>query len=226
MLTVAEAAIRLAVGPEQVRRLARAGTLPARRIGRTLVFDEDAVEARARLSVKAGRALTPRSAWAALWLLSGDAADWLNPADRSRLRARLRTWDAEHLVAAVRRRADRYDLRVLPPYRDQVLGAEGVVTSGMSAVEAVGADVVATAVVDEVYCTAHTLARLRQDLGLSDRGQVNLVVRVPRYGRLPLTACTHMPAAAVAVDLAESIDVRTRRAGLALLARMLTPPGP
>lgn len=222
MLTVAQAAARLGVGPEQVRRLARSGKLPARKIGRTLVFDDDAVEGRARLPLKAGRALAPRSAWAGLWLLSAADAGWLTAADRSRLRARLRAWDAERLVAAVRLRADRYDLRVLPTYRDRVLSADGVVASGMSAAAAVGADIVAGISADEVYCTPATLAALRRDLGLSERGETNLVVRVPRYDGLPLAGRAHMPAAVVAVDLAESADVRTRRSGLTLLADALT----
>jgi excisionase family DNA binding protein len=225
VLTTAQAAARLGVRPEQVRRLARSGKLSGRKIGRTLLFDDDAVERRARLPLKAGRALAPRSAWAALWLLSGDAAGWLPAADRSRLRARLRAWDGERLVAAERLRADRYDLRVLPAYRDRVLAAGGVVASGMSAAAAVGADLVAGTTADEVYCTAATLTALRCDLGLSERGQTNLVVRVPRYDGLPPAGRTHMPAAVVAVDLAESADVRTRRAGLTLLADALTAAG-
>ena len=70
-------------------------------------------------------------------------------------------------------------------------------------------------------CAAGTPAVLRRELGLSERGQANLVVRVPRYERLELTGRAHMPAAVVAVDLAESADVRTRRAGLDLLADAL-----
>ncbi len=224
MLTVEQAAARLGVGQEQVRRLARSGQLPASKIGRTLVFDEDVIEGRARLPLKAGRTLAPRPAWAALWMLSGEAADWLPAADRSRLRLRLGTWNAERLVAAERLRADRYDLRVLPAYRDRVLAVDGVAASGMTAASAVGADIVADSAADEVYCSAETLASLRRDLGLSEHGRTNLVVRVPRYEALPLTGRTHMPSAVVAVDLAESVDVRTRRAGLTLLTAAL-PPG-
>jgi len=80
---------------------------------------------------------------------------------------------------------------------------------------------VAASAAAEVYCTAATLAGLRRDLGLSDRGEPNLVVRVPRFDTLPLTGRAHMPTAVVAVDLAESADVRTRRAGLDLLAGAL-----
>jgi excisionase family DNA binding protein len=221
VLTVAEAAERLGVEAEQVRRLIRAGKLPARRVGRTIVLDEDAVDGRARLPITAGRALAPRTAWAALWLLSGQDVDWLPPADRSRLVTRLRGYDAERLVAASRGRAERHELRVLPAYRQRALATEGVCPSGLTAAAAVGADIVATDSVDEAYCTAGTLAALRRDLGLSQRGEANLVLRVPRYDGLSLTGRAHMPVAVVAVDLAESSDVRTRRAGLDLLAAAL-----
>jgi excisionase family DNA binding protein len=221
VLTVAQAAARLGVGQEQVRRLIRAGKLRATRVGRTLVLDDDAVEGRARLPIRAGRALAPHVAWAALWQLSGERAGWLTAADRSRLSARLAGYDPEHLVAAARARADRHDLRVLPAYRERLLTADGVVVSGMTAAEAVGADIVTAVPADEVYCSAATLAALRREYGLADRGQANLVVRVPRFEKLPLMGRAHMPAAAVAVDLAESADVRTRRAGLSLLADVL-----
>jgi hypothetical protein len=186
------------------------------------VLDDDAVDGRARLPITAGRALAPRTVWAALWQLSGEDVNWLAPADRSRLLARLRGYNAERLVAASRDRAERYELRVLPAYRQRVLAAEGVVPSGLTAAAAVGADIVAAPPADEVYCTAGTLAALRRELGLSERGQANLVVRVSRYEQLDLNGREHMPAAVVAVDLAESADVRTRRAGLDLLTAALS----
>ncbi|MGY2078197.1 helix-turn-helix domain-containing protein [Blastococcus sp. SYSU DS0828] len=220
MLTVDQAAERLGVEPEQVRRLIRAGKLAAHRVGRTLVLDEDAVEGRARLPITAGRALAPRTVWAALWQLSGEDVDWLPPADRSRLLARLRGYDPEQLVAAARDRAERHELRVLPAYRERLLDADGVVPSGLTVAAAVGADIVAAEAAAEVYCTEATLDELRRELGLSERGEANLVVRVPRY-EVSLTGRTHMPVAVVAVDLAESPDVRTRRAGLDLLAAAL-----
>ncbi|TYP90779.1 helix-turn-helix domain-containing protein [Blastococcus xanthinilyticus] len=221
MLTVDQAAERLGVEPEQVRRLIRAGKLAARRVGRTLVLDEDAVESRARLPITAGRALAPHTAWAALWQLSGEDVAWLPPADRSRLLARLRGYDPDQLVAACRDRAERHELRVLPAYRQRLLDTDGVVPSGLTAAAAVGADIVAREAAVEVYSSQDTLDGLRGDLGVSDRGEPNLVVRVPRYDELTLTGRAHMPAAVVAVDLAESPDVRTRRAGLDLLAAAL-----
>ena len=91
----------------------------------------------------------------------------------------------------------------------------------MSAASVVGADIVADGAADEIYCTAATLTVLRRDLGLSERGQSNIVVRVPAYEGLPLAGRGHMPLVAVGLDLADSVDVRTRRAGLNLLADAL-----
>lgn len=221
MLTVEQAATRLGVSAQEVRRLVRAGALSAQRVGRMLVLSEDVVDERARLDIAPGRVLSAPVAWATLWELSGERADWLERSGRSRVQARLRSSDAEHLVAATRDRADRHELRVLPAYRDRVLAHEGVVAAGLTAADAVGADIVAAGATAEVYCSPGTLVELRRDLGLSDRGEPNLVVRVPRFGELPLTGRAHMPAAVVAVDLAESADVRTRRAGLDLLAGAL-----
>lgn len=184
------------------------------------MIDDDAVDARARLAVRPGRALVPATAWGALWELSGERAAWLSPTDRSRLRARLRRYDAEQLVAATRARAERRPVRVLPAYRAPVLAVEGVVISGLTAAAAVGADVISAGGEDEAYCSTATFARLRDDYALTDRGQANLILRVPRFD-LPLEGRERMPDAVVAVDLAESSDVRTRRAGLDLLTKSL-----
>jgi excisionase family DNA binding protein len=116
VLTVRQSAVRLGVGEEQVRRLVRSGQLLATKVGQTVVIDDDAVDARARLAVRPGRLLVPATAWGALWEVSGERAAWLGAADRSRLRARLRRYDAEHLVAATRARAERHAVRVLPNY--------------------------------------------------------------------------------------------------------------
>ena len=220
MLTVLQAAARLGVGEEQVRRLVRSGQLVASKVGQTVVIDDDAVDARARLAVRAGRALAPATAWGALWELSGERATWLNPADRSRLRGRLGRYDAQQLVAAIRARAVRHPVRVLPAYRASVLAAEGVVVSGLTAAAAVGADLLSTGGEDEAYCSTVTFTRLRSDYAVSDRGQANLVLRIPRFD-LDVGGRERMPDAVVAVDLAESSDVRTRRAGLHLLTEML-----
>jgi len=220
VLTVPQAAARLGVGEEQVRRLVRSGQLVATKVGQTIVIDDDAVDARARLAVRPGRQLIPATAWGALWELSGERATWLSSADRSRLRARLRRYEAEQLVAATRARAERHAVRVLPRYRESALAAAGVVVSGLTAAAVVGADIISAGEENEAYCSTATFNRLRVDYELADRGQMNLILRIPRFD-LPLEGRDRMPDAVVAVDLAESSDVRTCRAGLQLLTELL-----
>ena len=98
--------------------------------------------------------------------------------------------------------------------------AGGVVASGLTAAAAVGADILTAGAEDEAYCSTVTFARLRRDYALSDPGQANLLLRIPCFA-LDLLGRAGMPDAVVAVDLAESSDVRTRRAGLKLLSGML-----
>jgi excisionase family DNA binding protein len=65
-LGVEEAAEKLGVGPSQVRRLARDGQLPARRVGSTWLIDDAGIERRRGLEPSAGRPLSPPMAWAVL----------------------------------------------------------------------------------------------------------------------------------------------------------------
>ena len=222
MLTVVQASARLAVSEHEVRRLVHAGTLTARRVGRSFVLDEEPVTARASLRITSGRALAPATAWAALWEPSGERATWMEATSRSRLLARLRTMEVEDLLAAVRERSDRVGLRVLPTYRDRVLDVPGVVATGMSAAHAAGADVAAIAAPTEACCTARTLDALTRRFALSPRGESNLLVHVSRFEALPLDDRQVLPVAAVAADLARSPEVRTRRAGTDLLATALS----
>lgn len=65
------------------------------------------------------------------------------------------------------------------------------------------------------------LAALCQRYGISSDGEHNLVVHVPRFDPLPLEGRARLPVAAVAMDLATSPEVRTRRAGADLLVARL-----
>jgi excisionase family DNA binding protein len=222
VLTTGEAAQRLGVSAQEVRRLIAADELRATRKGRLWLVDEDAVAERRGAKVSRGRALAAATAWAALFEASGERAAWLDAATRSRLRTWLRTRDVATIAVGCRRRADRHALRVLPAYLDRVLAAAGVVRSGQSAAADAGADLVtlgdATA---EFYCSAATLEELTGTFGLSEDGEVNLIVRLPRWTGGHLLERRFMPAAVVAVDLMEARDARTRRAGRDLLTALL-----
>ncbi len=213
-----------------------AGDLVAESAGRFFLVDEASVAARVRVPVQAGRALAAGTAWAGLLEASGERAGWLDAPMRSRLRSWLRSRDVDHVAAACRRRAVRHELRVLPAYVTAVRADQDVVAAGIGAAVEVGADILSLAeTLTEVYCGASTLHRLNETFQLTDTrpatsseegvgvvrsGAVaaNLIVRVPSFTDEQVLARSVMPAAVVAVDLSESADLRTRRAGLDLLA--------
>jgi excisionase family DNA binding protein len=69
-MDVAEAAHELGVDARQVRRLAAAGELVARRVGGVWLIDSDSVRDRRQRSPKAGRPLSEEMAWGAAALLA------------------------------------------------------------------------------------------------------------------------------------------------------------
>src|SRR5438132_13525980 len=86
---VAEASAQLGVSPQRVRQLVQEGLLPARRVGGRWIFDTEALSRRVETRPD-GRPLSPRVAWGLIGLLESGQAPDLDPAERSRLRARLR----------------------------------------------------------------------------------------------------------------------------------------
>ena len=89
-MSTAEAASRLGVSQRQVQRLIATDELRATRTaGDAWVLDALAVNAMTRKRRQRGRPWAPETAWAALWLLSGLAADWLDRRTASRLQERL-----------------------------------------------------------------------------------------------------------------------------------------
>lgn len=219
-MTTAVAADRLGVSQRQVQRLIDARELPAARTaGDAWVVDALAVNALARTRPARGRPWSPATAWAALWRLSGLEVDWLDRRAMSRLHDRLPSIDAEELVHAARRRA------VIRRYRasESFLAAirEAVVPSGTSATEpsTYGLDTDLGRV--DGYCTIETADRLARDFHLVEGPRGNVTLRVTSVPSAVLEDRDTMPVAVVAADLAESLEVRERSAGLRVLEELL-----
>jgi len=219
-VTTAVAAERLGVSQRQVQRLIEARELPATRTaGDAWVVDALAVNAMARTRPARGRPWSPATAWAALWRLSGLEVDWLDRRAVSRLDDRLASIDAEELVHATRRRA------VIRRYRasESFLAAvrEAVVPSGTSAMEpsTFGMDQDLGRV--DGYCTSKVADRLEHDLHLVEDPRGNVTLRVAAMPSVILAGQDGVPVAVVAVDLAESLEVRERSAGLRALGDFL-----
>jgi hypothetical protein len=109
-VSVVEAAAALGVSDRQVRHLVSRGELFSPRRGRiSAVSLRDHVARRGEVQA---RVWSPRTAWAALELLTGGAAHWLGSSQRARLRRELIELDAERVVSKLRNRAEVRGYRV------------------------------------------------------------------------------------------------------------------
>jgi hypothetical protein len=164
--------------------------------------------------------LGARNAWALLARLSG--AEWpeLSPWDRSRLKQRLARRSLLSLADALRDRAEphlfRGEERLLERLRDD----PNIVLSGVNAAAEYGVDIRAPGVV-EAYVGRDRLDDLvyRYALRPAEIADANVVLRVvDEFG--PGRRQRVAPVAAVALDLLESPDDRSRRAGRELARRL------
>lgn len=215
-LSVSEVAEQLGVSRQRVLALIHAGELPARLIGgRWVAASMDVDELRRdRL---AGRPMAGRIAWGLLDLLDGGHAPWLTASERSRLRARLRARPPVDQVAHwVRRRSEVLWLRGHPAALPRLLAFDGVVPAGASAP---GQDIVDPGRV-EVYLHKDDAARAMRKLALRPvaRREANAVVKVPE-GVWPFDEGPGR--AAVALDLWEAGDERSRRTARGLYSSLL-----
>ena len=219
-IDVPSAAKRLGVHPSRVRALLLSGDLKGRKLGGRWLVDQYASDVRARSASVDGRAFSPSRAWGFLALLSDEEAPWLDPSARSRVRARLADGPVEQLLPRLRRRARVHYLRARPAALKKIRGANGFIPSGVSAADAYDAEILAPEQV-EGYISARHLNELRYRLALEsvDPPEANVVLRVAEFPRA-LKGRRIAPPGAVAVDLMDSPDQRSRRAGVRLAERL------
>ena len=216
MTTVACAEI-LGISTRQVARLARAGELTvSRTVGGALLVDGASVHRLARHGRHTGRPWTAATAWAALALLSGERADWLDKSAMSRLRHRLRASSASEVCWMTRRRARVHRMRGWG--KDAGLLHSGVSASRDHAMSKLF-DLTAVERGADGYVCASNFADVVKKLGLIDDVDGDVTVRVvPDDAGY---AVEHVLTAAVAVDLAESLDTRESASGTRVLEDLL-----
>lgn len=213
LLAVSEAAERLGVSTRQVQHLVARGELRSLARG---VVDETSLER--LLAVRQGshtRAWAESTAWAAVALLSGREAGWLGESQRSRLRGRLRGLGAEEMVERARGRASvsRY---VAHRSAGDRLRSELVDTSPAAA----RLGLAATNAIDGYLATTDLKAVVSRH-GLIRDDTANVTLRATSVDLGVVRDLVSAGDVLAALDLAESLDVRERRAGIDALDRAL-----
>lgn len=219
-VTTAAAAGRLGVSQRQVQRLIAHGDLPANRTaGEAWVVDALALNALVRARPERGRPWAPGTAWAALWRLSGLEVDWLDRRSGSRLAGRLASLDAEGLLHAARRRATVRHFRASDSFIAALTAA--VVRTGTSAMTPTTFGMARDTAHVDGYCDEGALAGLVREFHLVEDARGNVTLRTAPLLALSIGDRDEMPRAVVAADLAESLEVRERSAGLRVLEGLL-----
>lgn len=222
-MTSAEAARRLGVGVRQVERLLGAGDLTrVGTVGRVALIDAASVHRLHGRGARRGRPWSTETIFAAIELLADGQTERLESTQRSRLRARLRRMDAEDLVRATSGRAEVRRYRASGSFLDRI--RQSVTLTGSSAVDdrrdVAGLFGLSSAQRDAVdgYVDRATVQHLVDRYHLVDDAGGNVTLRVADNWKAAGDVADDV---VVALDLAESLDVRERSAGLALLSDRL-----
>lgn len=213
MVSVAEAADRLGMSTRNVQYLAEKGDLV--QVARGFV-DELSIE---RLLAVRGnshvRAWSESTAWGAISLLSGEQAEWMGNRQRSRLRARLREISAENLVERARGRA------VVTRYRAHSSARRYLLTELVRSDNVAGHLGLAETNRVDGYLSTESLYDVISRHGIFSDVRGDVTLRATSMDMSLVRDLAGRGVVLAAIDLAESLDVRERRAGLDGLDRAL-----
>lgn len=222
LISVPDAADALGLSPARVRLLAANGGLPAQKIGGRWLVERSGVEKRRSRGSAGGRPFAPRNAWAVLGLASGDEVDQVDSVTRSRLRRLLALEGLPALAQRLERRAEVRRYSGHPGEISHLLADKRLVVSGASAARSIGLDLLGSGA--DGYVSDANLDEIVQDHALFPVPAIdaNVILRlVPRDVWADfLEGQVHAPEAAIALDLAEQPDSRSRAAGEDLLQRL------
>jgi excisionase family DNA binding protein len=219
-LTVEQAASSLGVSRHQAIELIHSGSLSAMRTaGGVFLISAKSLERLKIIRCGNGRPLKQETAWATLWALSGLDTPWLDYHQKRRLLIRLKTKSARDLVWDTRKRASTLRVRI----SDSFLGdaCKYLALSGMSAAKEQGFDLVGESLYLEGYVPQEELRGFIKRYHAIDSEDANVMLHMIAGAPIDLMALTVMPVAVVATDLAASLDVRERKAGLERLEELL-----
>lgn len=220
LLSVAEAAAQLGVGPQQVRQLIRSGELEAERLGHAYLVPADAVERRASRHSPPGRRFAPANAWALLSIADGRGAPWLSADDRWRAKRHLARQPLERLRPRLVDRAKVVRLRAHPSLLGRLRDDPALMLSGLSAARALRLGLVGVGDEVDAYVDSSGFPAIVRRYRLRPSRDSNVVLRViPPIGWASLPGRI-APAPAVALDLLDHPEPRVQQVGKALLSKV------
>ena len=221
-MTTREAAAVLDVSTEAVRKMLKAARLQQVGVaGRTILIDAESVHRVKREGKRSGRLWTARTAWAAIFLLSGQKVTWLSSSELWRLRKKIASISAEEFQQLVRSRAAPRRFRGSASSKAQlseVLGVTGIAILGKHQIaNSFGLATGASGL--EGYAMAGFIDKNARRLGLKEDASGDILIRELSF--VPPLENRQVPIAAIAADLQEASSTRERSAGRAKIEELL-----
>lgn len=210
-IPVSEAADILDVHPSRIRAMVKAGQLDAEKLAGRWFVNRSSLERRCSVDSPDGRPFSPINAWALLSLAEGRRADWVDKSSQSRLRGHLRRRPWEELVPRLRSRASSVRLRAHPSALDRLVQESGVILAGISAAGRYGIEIQPSDEL-EAYVYEARADELIQRYRMEPSERPNVVFHVVPDD-VPSDWQECVGGAVSAIDLIESLDPRSRRAG-------------
>ena len=213
LVSVTDAAGRLSVSSRRVQQLVRAGELQSPARG---VVEAASVESYLAYRGEPGRRTwSEPTAWGAVAILAGDSPTWMGAPQRSRLKSRVRELSPADLVERSRGRARVLRFAGHRSAGDRLRSAlvttgDGAQSLGLVAVERV-----------DGYLDPASLDEVARRYGLSRNDEGMFVLRTTTFDLDIVARLASEGTVLAALDLAGSLDVRERRAGLDGLTNVL-----
>ena len=222
LVTTREAAKRLGVSDVAVRKMLKTGRLTdLGMVGHTILIDPASLHRALDSGKRSGRLWTPKTAWAALCLLSGDKAPWIESTSRYRLTRRLRDLNAGEVQQLARNRAEVKRYRATPTALDAL--QEALIPTAGSALRnneiAHRFGLAGGGGFFDGYAASGDGSKLAAALGMVDDPSGNVTIREASLSEPFAEQIT--PLAAIAVDLMDSLATRERSAVMRVLEELL-----
>lgn len=214
----AGAAQRLGISTRRVYALAKARRLASVRLGGRLLIASDSIHALADAGERVGRPLSPRRAWGLILLASGEDPQAIDPVTKSKLRRMLRERSLWSMRARLSSRATQQELRAHPSDLRRIDAEPRLVRTGPRFAREAGISLVASDAPPEYYVDPKTAAHLVSEYRLSSSSDPNVILRVVPDEVWPWLSRSVAPKVAVALDVAEDRDARSRNAAQSVLA--------